>query len=317
MRKPLPSLNAIRAFEAAARLGSFTKAGEELGVTSAAVGQQVRSLEAHLNTTLFHRHIEGLEPTTIAKEAVPVLTRAFDQIAEAMLVLDSSGGGVALRVSVPPSFGVNWLAPRLPGFYAKFPGIEVSIDAGYRMTNLARGEADVAIRFGSGRYANLVSERILDETIVPLCSPELRERYDLQRVEDLERAPLVHLVNLASDTTWPNWRDWAERHGLDGTRFAEGPTFFGTSGIALVLRAVAEGQGVALCGVVSAIDDIRAGRLVAPLGGFGAVRSDFGYDLLCSAAVAQSRPVSAFRTWIKSETQRTSRLIAAALKQKG
>lgn len=317
MKKHLPSLNAIRAFEAAARLGSFTNAADELGVTSAAVGQQVRSLEAHLNTTLFHRHIEGLEQTAIAREAMPVLTRAFDLIAEAMRMLDSSGGGAGLRVSVPPSFGVNWLAPRLPGFYAKFPGIEVSIDAGFRMTNLARGEADIAIRFGSGRYANLVTERILSETIVPLCSPQLRDKYDLRRFEDLERAPLVHLVNLASDSTWPNWREWAERQGLDSPRFTEGPTFFGTSGIALVLRAVTEGQGVALCGVVSAIDDIWAGRLVAPFGGLGAVQTQFGYDLLYSAAVGQSRPVSAFRAWIKSEARRTNRLVAATLNLKG
>ena len=207
MNKPLPPLRALRAFEASARLGSFTRAARELGVTSAAVGQQVRSLEAYLNLTLFHRGANGLEQAPRAGEALPVLRHGFDQIAEAVRMLSSNAGSTGLRVSVSPTVGMRWLVPRLPNFYESASGHRVNRRCGNpHMTNLARGEADIAIRSGPGRYPGLMSERLLDEYVLPLCSPQLRDSYKLRSIDDLVGAPLVHVVNLTSDTSWPNWR---------------------------------------------------------------------------------------------------------------
>lgn len=303
-----PPLNALRAFEAAARLGSFTRAASELGVTPAAVGQQVRSLEAFLNLTLFHRGTDGLEPTARARTALPALRQGFDEIAEAVRLLTSDAGSSELRISVSPSVGMRWLAPRLPGFYRQHPGIEVSIDALFQLTNIVRGEADIAIRFGPGRYQGLMSERIIEEYVLPLCSPALRDSCGLRRIEDLQDAPLVHLVSQTTDTSWPSWAQWADRHGLDSRRFVRGPTFT-RSGIAMALEAAAGGQGVALTGVFCAVDDILAGKLVVPFGGTGAVKTSYGYDLAFSPALAETRPLTAFRAWAKSEARKTQRVI--------
>jgi LysR family glycine cleavage system transcriptional activator len=204
---------------------------------------------------------------------------------------------------------LRWLIPRLSRFYKQHPEIEVIVDAVTQMTNLARGEADIAIRSGSGRYPGLMSERLLDEYVLPLCSPRLRDSLNLRGIDDLARAPLVNVVNLTSDTSWPNWKDWADRNGLDGNNFMQGPTYTHT-GIGMTLQAAIEDQGVALSSVVCAIDDIRDGRLVAPFGAAGVVRTDFAFDLVYSAALAETRPVAAFRTWAKSEARDTQRLIA-------
>lgn len=312
MSKSLPPLNALRAFETAARLGSFTRAAVELGVTSAAVGQQVRRLEAFLNMTLFHRRADGLEQTPHADEALPVLRRGFDQIAEAVRMLDADAGNSGLRVTVSPTFGMRWLVPRLPRFCKQHPEIEVSIDAGFQEMNLARGEADIAIRFGHGRYPGLMSERVLEEYIFPLCSPQLRDSSNLLGIEDLAGTPLVHVVGHTSDSSWPSWRSWADSHGLDSNRFVRGPSFI-HSGIGMGLQAAVAGQGVALSSAICAIDDIRAGRLVAPFGATGAVQTDYGYYLVFSAALAETRPVAAFRAWVKSEARDTALLIARVM----
>jgi LysR family glycine cleavage system transcriptional activator len=309
MAEHLPPLKALRAFETAARLNSFTRAADELGVTSAAVGQQVRSLEAYLNLTLFHRRADGLELTPRASEALPMLRHGFDQIAEAVRMLNSDNGSTGLRVSVSPTFGMRWLVPRLPRFYKQHPKIETIVDTAVYLTNIARGEADIAIRSGPSRYQGLVSERILEEYVLPLCSPQLRESSNLCVIDDLARAPLVHVVNRTSDTSWPTWRSWADNHGLDGNKFVQGPTYT-HSGIGMALQAAVEGQGVALSSVVCAIDDIIAGRLVAPFGANGVVQVDYAFDLVFSAALAKTRPVAAFRAWVKSEARDATRLIA-------
>ena len=154
-----------------------------------------------------------------------------------------------------------------------------------------------------------MSERLLEEYVLPLCSPKLRDSYNIRSIDDLAHAPLVHVVNKTSDTSWPDWRSWADRHGLDGSRFIQGPTYT-HSGIGLALQAAVEGQGIALTSVVCAIDDISAGRLVAPFGAKGTVPIDYAFDLVFSAALAETRPVAAFRAWAKFEARDTMRLIA-------
>ena len=154
-----------------------------------------------------------------------------------------------------------------------------------------------------------MSERVLEECIFPLCSPQLRDSSNLLSIEDLAGTPLVHVMGHTSDTSWPSWRSWADRHGLDSNRFVRGPSFI-HSGIGMALQAAVAGQGVALSSAVCAIDDIRTGRLVAPFGATGAVQTDYGYYLVFSAALAEARPVAAFRAWVKSEARDTMRLIA-------
>lgn len=299
MMRHLP-LNSLRAFEATARLGSYTKAAVELGVTSAAVGQQVRKLEALVDKVLFIRGSGGVTPSPEAVQILPNIQQGLNLLGQGYSDLTVAGGSRQLSVSVPPTFAIKWLVPRLHRFYARHAAIQVRIEASMGYANLEGADIDLAVRFGSGRYPRLHCEHLLDEWVLPLCSPGLCNQ--MSRPLSGTRISLIRLSGETTDPTWPDWEHWAERTNHDISQFATGAIF---SQSALALQAAVEGQGIALCGITFAIEEILAGRLSIPFGTQSALRTDFGYDLVFRRAGAERGALQAFQRWIGTEAQET------------
>ena len=172
-RRRLPPLNALRAFEAAARHLNFSRAADELSVTPGAVSQQIQNLEDYVGVALFKRTPKGLLLTDPAQIALPALREAFDRLAEAASMLTAAVDGRRLTVTVPPSFASKWLLPRLGAFEALHPDVDVWVSAGMELTDFTSGEIDLAIRYGAGRYPGLEVIRLMQETVIPVASPEL------------------------------------------------------------------------------------------------------------------------------------------------
>jgi LysR family transcriptional regulator, glycine cleavage system transcriptional activator len=191
-RRRLPPLNALRAFEAAARHLNFSRAADELSVTPGAVSQQIQNLEDYVGAALFKRTPKGLLLTDAAQTALPALREAFDRLAEAASLLTAAVDGRRLTLTAPPSFAAKWLVPRLKRFEEAYPQIDVWLSADMEIVDFASGEIDLAVRYGAGRYAGLETARLLNESVVPVASPELIAANPLLTPEDLAHHTLLH-----------------------------------------------------------------------------------------------------------------------------
>jgi len=294
----LPSLNGLRAFEAAARHLSLTKAARELNVTPAAISHQIKALEADLGAALLRRVRGEFVLTEVAQSALPALRAGFDQIAEAARRLRSGQTRRFLTISVGPTFASTWLVRRLGRFKEVFPEIDVRLDTSDELARFARDGVDVAIRFGSGDYPGLETIRLFDEEIYPVCSPKLLERGPpLEIPSDLAAHTLLHVEWMPSrGNETLDWEMWLRAAGAEGVEHGRGPRFSHTS---IALQAAAEGQGVALGSGSLAHDDLEAGRLVCP---FDIVLPvSFAYYLVYPEATAEVPKVAAFRDWILGE----------------
>ena len=302
MSRRLPPLNALRAFEAAARHLSFTRAAAELHVTQTAISHQIKALEERLGVRLFRRLPRGLLLTEAAQRLLPPVRDAFDQIAAATERLAVSGSGATLTVSVLPSFAAKWLVPRLGRFRAAHPDLDLRISSSSELVDFARDDVDVGIRMGSGVYPGLRVERLFGEALVPVCSPVLREGpHPLRRPEDLARHVLLH------DEDYAGWELWLRLAGVPGVPARRGPVFT-DSGV--VVQAAAEGQGVALARRVLAAGDLAAGRLIQPFD--VSIPHDLAYYLVCPEATAEQPKIAAFRDWLLAESRAQARADEAA-----
>lgn len=295
----LPPLNALRAFEAAARRLSFTKAADELNVTPGAISQHIRQLEDYAGTPLFKRTGRSVLLTDAAQAALPLVREAFDRIAEAGRIMQSPARKGRVMVSSAPSFAAKWLAPRLERFHAFHPGVEAWVSADSGLTDFTTADADFAIRYGAGGYEGLKNEKLLDETVLPVCSPKLLEGADaLRKPADLARHTLIHDVSPEVDPSCPDWSSWLRARGVneavDGQR---GPRF---NQSALAIEAAATGRGVVLAKRAIAAADIAAGRLVAPFAD-GSISVEYGYWLVWPKGRHLSEDVRAFIKWVKTE----------------
>ncbi len=295
----LPPLNALRAFEAAARRLSFTKAADELSVTPGAISQHIRQLEDYAGTPLFKRTGRSVLLTDAAQAALPLVRDAFDQIAEAGRIMQAPARKGRVMVSSAPSFAAKWLAPRLDRFHFDHPGVEAWVSADSGLTDFTTADADFAIRYGAGNYDGLKAEKILDETVLPVCSPQLLEGADaLRRPADLAKHTLIHDVSAEVDPSCPDWTSWLTARGagakVDGTR---GPRF---NQSALAIEAAATGRGVVLAKRTIAATDLASGRLVAPFAD-GSISVDYGYWLVWPKGRHLSEDVRAFIKWVKAE----------------
>lgn len=299
----LPSLNALRAFEAAGRHRSFTKAATELHVSAAAVGHQIKALEDYLGAPLFVRLNRAVELTEAGQALLPALSDAFERLSGAVEGFYRRSSDRPLTVSVEPSFGAKWLLRRLDRFREAHPGIDVRIDATRRVVDFAREAVDVAIRYGAGSYPGLRVDCLFEEYVFPVCSPRLLHgQYPLRTPRDLRHHVLLRSEWNPRYPTWPDWEMWLKAAGLDELDASKGPEFSGESE-SLLLQAAVEGQGVALASSVLVADDLAAGRLVKPFeGGFTV---DFCYFVVCPAAVADAPKIRAFREWLLGEVQAT------------
>lgn len=283
MRQRLPPLNALRLFEAAARLSSFKNAAEELLLTPSAVSHGIQALEQWLGTPLFMRGTRGIVLTEAGTAYYPTVQAALAMLAAASGDLLARHGR-RLTVSAAPSFASRLLMPRLAGFREAHPGIDVLIDTTRERIDFADG-IDLAIRMGRGGWQGVVAEELLRETLVPVTSPALAARL---ADKDPSEAPLIRVTTVAED-----WAQWARRTGrvLNETQAA---LSFDT--LLLAYDAASRGLGVAL-GRRPLVDaELAAGTLVALWG--PPIQADTGYWLISAENRAGDPAIQAFRAWM-------------------
>lgn len=298
MNRPLPPLNALRAFEAAARHLSFTKAAEELNVTPGAVSHQIKALEEMLNVPLFHRLTRSLRLTVAGQAALPTLIQGFDKLAQGVEQLRAHCESGVLTISVSPSFGAMWLMPRLERFRSLHPDIEIRIDGTDRLVDLTRGTADVAIRFGPGGYSGVRVDHLLTPINTPVCSPALLNGENpLREPDDLRHHTLLHIDWSDVETSW---RMWLLAAGLPDIEPTRGPHFNLEN---MAVQAARDGQGVALVADVLVADDVAAGRLVHPFDPGFSRPFNFCYYLLSTIDGADLPKIAAFRDWVLAEAR--------------
>ncbi|HEV7371381.1 transcriptional regulator GcvA [Arenibaculum sp.] len=290
MARRLPPLNALRAFEAAARHMSFTRAADELNVTQAAISHQIKALEETLGVALFRRLNRALQLTAAGQAYLPPLRDAFDQMAEATARLKASENTGQLTVSTLASFAGKWLVPRLPRFQHRNPGIDVLISTTSQLVDFTHQEVDLAIRFGRGGWAGLRCERLLTEEIFPVCTPALAE--GMRTPQDLVKATLLH------DDFRIGWEIWLAAAGVSGVDHRRGTRFTDSS---LVLHAALAGQGIGLGRHVLVADDLASGRLVRLFD--ITLPSEIAYWVVAPERHFERPKVKAFRDWLHEEAQ--------------
>jgi LysR family glycine cleavage system transcriptional activator len=292
-RQELPPLNALRAFEAAARHLSFTRAAAELFVTQAAVSHQMKALESHVGVKLFRRLPRRLLLTDEGQAYAREVSDAFTRLAAATARLREPDARAArlLTVSVVPSFAARWLVPRLGRFRRRHPEIDVRVSPQSEAADFARDDVDVGIRYGGGRYPGLRSDRLLDDELFPVCSPRLAAK--LRTPRDLRHQVLLH------DETHEDWRTWLTSAGVAGEVDASrGPIFTDAS---MLLEAATGGQGVALGRRVLAGDALARGRIVRAFPRVPALPSNRAYFVVAPRATAEQARIRAFREWLLEE----------------
>jgi LysR family transcriptional regulator, glycine cleavage system transcriptional activator len=297
MPRRLPPLNALKAFEAAARHQSFTRAAEELCVTQGAVSHQVKALEAELGLKLFSRQRQRLVITDSGRSYLGIVRDALDRIAngtEQLLRRQKSG---VLTVSTSPNFAAKWLVHRLSRFAQAQPAIELRVSASLHHVDFAREDIDLAVRHGDGSETGLHVVRLCAEELFPVCSPKLlRGKGALRTPADLRHAVLLH-VNDRRD--WQRWLDAARMSGID---LARGPVLNQAS---MAIDAAVDGQGVALARTALAAWDLIGGRLVRPFS--VALPMPYAYWIVCPKTAAKLPKIAAFSEWLLAEAAEDER----------
>ena len=289
MAQRLPPLPALRPFEAAARLESFSRAADELHLTHGAVSHQVRALEGHLGTQLFHRHGKRVTLTIAGRAFAERVRAALSEIAQAAEQARGGRRENRLTVSVMPSFASRWLMPRLIRFIEAHPGIEVNIMSSAALANFAADEVDVAIRFGIGPWPPLACEKFLEDEHFPVASPKLIRG----RQPKTARALLdFRIIREEGDY----WRQWLAASGVDIEAPIAGPSF---NDATFAVQAAARGEGVAMARRSLVGEDLEKKVLMQlfPL----AVKAAESYWFVCPKELAATPNVAAFRAWVKSE----------------
>ena len=312
----LPSLNALRVFEAVARHRSFAQAAAELHVTPGAVSHQITSLEDTVGVRLFDRDARGVELTAAARACMPALTSGIQGLRDALRILQADRPTGALTVSVAPAFASRWLLPRLSLFAAAHPEIELQVSTGLGLIDAVRSEAssslgersdhdasaDLAIRFGRGVYAGYRADALFGTSIAPVCSPRLLNGpHPLREPADLRHHLLLHDDAAYFDDRRPDWQVWLDAAGVTGLDATRGPRF---SHSGLALDAAIDGLGVALGITLLADHDVADGRLVMPFA--LALPSPFAYYLVYPESSAQRPQLAAFRAWLLAESKRVA-----------
>lgn len=286
-------------FEAAARHLSFTRAAEELFVTQAAVSHQIKALEEFLGLKLFRRRNRSLLLTEEGQSYFLDIKEIFSSLSEATdKVLERSAKG-ALTISLPPSFAIQWLVPRLSDFNNQEPDIDVRIKAVDMDEGSLTEDVDVAIYYGRGNWPGLRVELLYQEQLLPLCSPQvLLNEKPLATIDDLRFHTLLH------DTSRKDWKQFVKHYELAGMNVNQGPIF---SHSTMVLQAAAHGQGIALGNNVLAQPELDAGRLVAPFE--EVLVSKNAFYLVCNEKQADTGRIATFREWILSKARSEQEIV--------
>jgi LysR family glycine cleavage system transcriptional activator len=297
MNGHLPPLSALRAFEAAARHMSFSKAADELHVTPAAVSHQIHALEQDLGVRLFHRMNRSIELTASARVLLPGLTEAFTSIQASVRRLRAHNDTGTLTVTASPSFAAKWLVLRLHRFQEQHPEIDVRISATDGVIDLAKGDYDIAIRYGAGRYPGLEVELLLENEVFPACSPQLLANGPPMRSpQDLPAHALIHDQAVERDPLVPTWSMWLKAAGVTNVPAVSGLSF---NNMYLALDAAIAGHGVVLAQSTIAAADLAAGRLVRLFS--LALPDPFAYYIVTVPGALERPKVRAFRDWLRCE----------------
>ena len=296
MTARLPSLNGLRAFEAAARHLSFTLAASELNVTQTAISHQIRRLEDELGIRLFVRQNRALALTAEARDYLPGVRAAFNDLRLATDRLLRKDDDKVLTVSTLASLAAKWLLPRLTDFQEQHPGIDVRITTSTSLVDFQRDNVDAAIRYGRGQWPGLRADWLMADELFPVCSPSLlRGDKPLRQPGDLKGYPLLHTSNANSD----DWRLWLTAAGLPGDIARQpGITF---DMIFMTIQAAIDGIGVAMGRTSYVQDDIAKGRLVVPFK--IALPADAGFYLVAPEGRREAPKLAAFRDWMIAATQ--------------
>ena len=303
MGRRLPSLNALKAFEAAARLESFTHAATELFVTHAAISRHIRDLEEWLGTQLFIRTGRGVDLTDGGQRDVTRLTPLFDQIADATREAAAVGDVRQLLVTVEPSIASRWLVPRLGRFNQLHPDIELSIDPNSKFADFRSGEADVGIRYGPGGWDDVEVMKLTDAVIFPVAAPSLLKGTTKLQPADLANYNLLH----ESRKQW--WADWLTAAGVEGVEDWRGTVFQNH----LAIEAAEAGQGFALSDQILCTDALIEGWLVRPFN-FD-MKDHWHYWIVRAKGMKETAPARAFREWLMAEITDTNRKFAGLVQQ--
>jgi LysR family glycine cleavage system transcriptional activator len=300
MHKPPPPLSALRAFEAAARHLSLTRAAEELHVTPGALSHQIRALEELLGVKLFERKVRAIALTAAGRQLYPGLQTGFGQIRDAVASLDTMHASNILVVSTSPGMTSKWLAPRLYRFSNDHADIDVRISSSLTYANFETDGVDIAVRnmrINPPPDPALEIEKLADMAMVAVCSPRLIEKHGAVRnAADLARFPLIHDDSIIPIMRAPNWSEWFAAAGVSGIDLRRGLHFNSADH---ALDAAGEGAGVLLAHDLMAYDDLRVGRLIIPVK--LALPSSRAFHLVWPKGRRPSRAAEGFRRWIKAE----------------
>jgi LysR family glycine cleavage system transcriptional activator len=288
----LPNLAALRAFEAAARHGNFSRAAEEVHVTHGAISHQVRALEEELGLALFARHGKRIAITPEGEQFANIVRKALTDVAAAAETLRVSAQQQRLTVTALPSLASRWLAPRLGRFIDQHPDLEVMLQSSNALTDFVREAVDVGLRFGRGNYPGLAVEKLMDDAFYPVASPRFNGGKLPRTPQQLKHMPLLRCE-------LEPWTPWFRAAGLDFLEPTGGLVFQDSS---LLVRAAVEGDGIALARHVLATGEIESGELVRLFD--VAIPCPQSYYLVCPHDVLRKPQVQAFRAWVLEEAQK-------------
>ncbi|WP_431106330.1 transcriptional regulator GcvA [Enterobacter kobei] len=289
----LPPLQTLRAFEATARLSSMTLAAAEMHVTHGAISRQIRKLEEHLGMKLFRRLTRQIILTEEGAEFHLAVTRLLSDLLRESERLRGRNPAKSFRISTTVSFASKWLAPRLSRFRQQYPEFDIQLDVTDINVDLNDGQVDAAIRYGLGNYRDVTSERILNETVTPVCSPGfLREHNGLKDIKELSNCVLLHEYRMLA-----NWEAWFEMAGEKNFKCHQGPVW--TLG-SMATEAAIRGEGVALGRSILIADDVAAGRLVVPFPQYK-LQAERGYDIVYRSDNKDSYKIRILRQWLLEE----------------
>jgi LysR family glycine cleavage system transcriptional activator len=296
MTARLPSLNGLRAFEAAARHLSFTRAASELNVTQTAISHQIKRLEDELGIRLFVRNNRSLALTPQARDYLPLVRAAFDDLRLATERLVRKDSGKVLTVSTIASLAAKWLLPRLATFQETHPDIDVRITTSTSLVDFKNGDVDAALRYGRGHWPGVRADWLMADELFPVCSPTLLQgSKPLRCPQDLAHHTLLHTSGGYDD----DWRLWLTAAGLPAAISKQSGLSFDL--IFMTIQAAIDGFGIALGRTSYVQDDIAKGRLVVPFK--FALPADAGFYLVSPEGRSDPPKLQAFRQWVKASVQ--------------
>jgi LysR family glycine cleavage system transcriptional activator len=293
MPRRIPPLNALRAFETAARHRSLSKAASELAVSQAAVSRHVKFLEEYLGVRLFDRRPSSLQLTAIGKAYSQRLTRAFNEIAAATEHTVGASGKQRLSLRAYSTFMLRWLLPRLPDFQLKHPRIELNITTAVEAPDFTRDGVDVAIRYGKGAWPGLHAQKLFSDALRPFCTPDYIGRMGGITLDSLPGCTLLHHTRRADD--WPDWLD------LAGTPGMEPDTGMFFDDLLLVHEAALRGLGIGITQEKYITPELANGTLVCPFE--TVLRRDVGYYAVCRAGAKDQSGIADFLGWLASAAE--------------